>query len=595
MAPDRSGEEMKKKVKVLKKNSLERKRAEGSFQKSEPKLHSIVEDMPALVCRFLPDGSLTFVNRAYCDYFKSKEEDLIGQNFLQFIPEDDRARVRDQFMSLTKEIPIATHEHQVIGPDGSIQWQQWTDRALFDDHGKAVEYQSIGEDITWRKQMEEELKQSEERYRTLTENAPIGIYYNDFQGRFIYGNKRAEEIAGYQREELIGKSFLELNLLDPQDIARAAELLAQNTLGKPTGPEPFALNRKDGSKVIVEINTEVVTIEGTKVVVGMVQDITERKQAEQELKRHRDHLEVLVAERTDELTKANEQLKQEIEERKRTEATLRESEIRHALATKSGQVGVWDWDLETNEIYLDPHLKAMLGYEDHEIRNHLDDWGKYVHPDDAERVMVEAQAHLDGLTPHYEIAHRMVHKDGSARWFLARGTAIRDANGKAYRMFGTDTDITERKKAEKELEIKTSNLEEANAALKVLLKRREEDKAEFEESVLLNVKELVEPYVEKVKNSGLDERQKGYMAILESNLHDVISQFSRTLSSKYLDLTPGEIQVANLVKLGRTAKEIARLLNLSPATICFHRRNIRKKLGLKNKKANLRSYLLSLK
>jgi PAS domain S-box-containing protein len=147
--------------------------------------------------------------------------------------------------------------------------------------------------------------------------------------------------------------------------------------------------------------------------------------------------------------------------RKRIQEALRSREERYALTTKAGRVGVWDWNVETNEIFVDPNLKAMLGYEDQEIRNHLDDWGKLVHLDDVEEVMTKANAHLEGLAPHYEVVHRMLHKDGDIRWFLARGTAIRDANGKAYRVVGTDTDITERKRVEEEREMLRQRLEQA--------------------------------------------------------------------------------------------------------------------------------------
>ena len=147
---------------------------------------------------------------------------------------------------------------------------------------------------------------------------------------------------------------------------------------------------------------------------------------------------------------------------------------------------------------------------------------------------------------------------------------------------------------EKELELKTRKLEEVNTALKVLLKRRDEDKTELEEKVLSNIKELIIPYLEKLKKSGLDTRQNAYLRILQSNLNDIISPFSRRLSSKYLNLTPAEIQVANLVRYGRDIKEIAEILNVSTRTIEFHRGNIRKKFSIKNKKASLRSHLLSI-
>ena len=147
---------------------------------------------------------------------------------------------------------------------------------------------------------------------------------------------------------------------------------------------------------------------------------------------------------------------------------------------------------------------------------------------------------------------------------------------------------------ENELVNKTRNLEDVNTALKVLLKKREEDKTELEEKVLLNVKELVEPYLEKLKNSELNEKQKIYADIVELNINDIISPFLGKLSSKYLKLTPSEIQISNLVRQGRRTKEIADLLHLSTRTIKFHRENIRKKLDITNTKSNLRSHLLSL-
>ena len=124
---------------------------------------------------------------------------------------------------------------------------------------------------------------------------------------------------------------------------------------------------------------------------------------------------------------------------------------RYRRAAAAGGVGIWDWNLATGEIYVDPILKQILGYEDREIRNHIDDWGRFVHPDDGAAVFASAQAHIAGETPLYEIEHRMVHRDGSIRWFLARGSVTRDAAGAAVSMAGTDTDITERKRGEEAL------------------------------------------------------------------------------------------------------------------------------------------------
>ena len=134
-----------------------------------------------------------------------------------------------------------------------------------------------------------------------------------------------------------------------------------------------------------------------------------------------------------------------------------------------------------------------------------------------------------------------------------------------------------------------------NTALKVLLKRTDEDRKELEESVLTNVKELVLVHLERLRNSGLDKRQNGYVDVLQSNLNSIISSFSRTLSHQYMNLTPTEIQIADLVRQGKSTKEMAQLFNLSTRTIEFHRQSIRKKLGIKNEKANLRVLLSSLR
>lgn len=144
-----------------------------------------------------------------------------------------------------------------------------------------------------------------------------------------------------------------------------------------------------------------------------------------------------------------------------------------------------------------------------------------------------------------------------------------------------------------ELRLKSESLEEMNTALKVLLKKREEDKKELEEKVIYNIKEMVQPFMEKLGRTHLDKRQRTFLEILESNLDDIVSPFAKKLSTRYLNLTPSEIQIADLVKHGKTTKEIAELLILSTRTIESHRDSIRKKLGIKNQKANLRTHLMS--
>lgn len=186
-------------------------------------------------------------------------------------------------------------------------------------------------------------------------------------------------------------------------------------------------------------------------------------------------------------------------------------------------------------------------------------------------------------------------------WVSTHKIPYRGDNDNVEGIIGFSVDITQRKEAEEALkereaalQARTVELEELNSALKVLLKRRDEDKNELEEKVLLNVKKLVLPYTEKLKKSRLDVKQTTYLNVVQSNLNKIISPFARTLSSKYGGFTPTEIKVAHLVRTGRTSKEIAELLNVSTSTVESHRKSIRTKIGIRNKKANLRSYLLSL-
>lgn len=198
---------------------------------------------------------------------------------------------------------------------------------------------------------------------------------------------------------------------------------------------------------------------------GIDRDVTELKQAGLALEEANRELGKHVAERTKELAERNQQLAAEIAERKRAEQALRESERRYQIAAEAGQVGVWDWNLETGEMYLAPNLKGMLGYRDLEVPNLASEWMKYVHPDDAERTMADAENHRHGLTPEFSNEHRKICKGGAVRWFRVSGVCIRDATGKAVRMIGSDTDITEHRRTEQALRLARFSIDRAGDAV----------------------------------------------------------------------------------------------------------------------------------
>lgn len=191
------------------------------------------------------------------------------------------------------------------------------------------------------------------------------------------------------------------------------------------------------------------------------------------------------------------------------------------------------------------------------------------------------------------------HSPREQHWFYMR--AIRMDGRDPVHVVVSHEEITQLKLTEealrqskKALEAQKQNLEETNIALKVLLKQRESDKGELEQKVLTNIKDLVFPYIEKLKRAPLRPKDKTTVTIIESHLNDIISPLLQRLANVNILLTPQEMQVAALVKDGRSSKEIAEILNVSETTVHFHRKNLRQKFNLKNSTTNLRSYLMSM-
>jgi PAS domain S-box-containing protein len=246
--------------------------------------------------------------------------------------------------------------------------------------------------------------------------------------------------------------------------------------------------------------------------------------------------------------------------------------------------------------YANEKLSEMLGYKVDEMigrsaTEFLDEHSKKVWTKEFEKRKKHESS-------RYEMT--LVRKDGEKVPTIVSPRPIFDDSGVFRGSYSAITDIgnlkrTENalKESEKELKVKTANLEEVNAALRVLLKRMEEDKRELEDKVRLNVQQMIHPYLERLKAAGLSERQRGHINKLEANLNEIMSPFTQKLLAGHPRLTPAELQIANLLRQGKSSKEIADDLGLSSRTVETHRRNMRNKLGMKDKKANLRSYLLS--
>ena len=288
----------------------------------------------------------------------------------------------------------------------------------------------------------------------------------------------------------------------------------------------------------------------------------------------------------------------DITKRKLAEQTVYEIQLQQKAILDNIPDMAWLKDRVSKYIAVNEAYGKICGLNPQEIvgLNDVDIWPA----DLAEKYREDDKKVIESGT-RKRVEEPLVDKDGREIWLETIKTPIFNDSGEIIGTAGIARDITRRKrtedelkKRERELDVKSRNLEEVNIALKVLLKRREEDKKELEEKVLSNIQELVEPYLDKLRKTSLDIDQTAFINIIETHLNDIISPFQRNLTSKYPNLTPREIQIANLIKEGKTTKEIADILNSSHGAIDFHRNNIRNKLGLKNKNANLRSYLLSL-
>lgn len=245
-------------------------------------------------------------------------------------------------------------------------------------------------------------------------------------------------------------------------------------------------------------------------------------------------------------------------------------------------------------IFVSPSAKDIAGVTQSQA---LCEWFQ-VYPDDRKALRYAyVKGHTDLKFNHrFRIYHRVL---AQWHWMHVIATCVK---GRRYSYVnGIMFDITDQMKSKaalaakgRELASRSDNLSEVNTALKVLLKKRDEDRKALEEKVLYNVKSLIRPYLDKLKTSRLNARQEAYLDILESNLNEIVSPLSRTLSFDYLGFTPTEIKVASMVKQGIKAREIARMLDISTRTVEGYRYAIRDRLGIKGKKVNLRTYLLSI-
>jgi len=266
--------------------AYKRARAVEALRDSEERYRSVVESQTELICRYLPDTTLTFVNDAYCRYFDKTQDELIGAKFLELIPEPAREASRKHVESLVENPRLEINEHEVLLPDGGIGWQQWVDHAILDSNGKVVEFQAVGRDITERKRIEEDRRDGEERLRLALEAGRMGAWEWDTRTNDVKWSKEHYTVIGIMPFSVEPDYQTWADRVHPDDLPAATEAMSRAIEEMGEYRCEYRIIWSDGSVRWVEGRGKPVYDEcGLCVKVsGLIVDITERKEAEEALR-----------------------------------------------------------------------------------------------------------------------------------------------------------------------------------------------------------------------------------------------------------------------------------------------------------------------
>jgi diguanylate cyclase (GGDEF)-like protein/PAS domain S-box-containing protein len=364
---------------------------------------------PATISR-VADGQLLEVNDAFVAIMGYAREEVLGRSSLDLgIWAEPHQRERMRAL-VERDGMVRDFEYTFRTKTGELRAGLFS-ADLVELAGESC-LLGLTNDITERKRAEEALRESEERYRTVLETIEDGYYELDTSGRLLACNAALERLLGRPAGQLVGLTYREF--MDAENAAHVNGVLSEVYASGTAQRTEWQVSRADGQARGVEASIAPVHDAAGWIVGyrGMMRDVTERQLTEQ---------------------------------------ALRESEERYALAARGSNDGLWDWDLVRGGVYYSLRWKGMLGYGSSEVGPTLEDWLERVHPEDAERVRREIDDHLSNASDHFESEHRLLHRDGSYRWVLCRGVAERDGQGRATRMAGSLTDVSDRKWAEERL------------------------------------------------------------------------------------------------------------------------------------------------
>lgn len=389
----------------------ERKQYETDLKESKDRYQALIEQQTEMITRWKKDGTFTYVNDVFCEFFGKTRDQLLGKTFIPPMPVDDLERFSKFFMQLDKDSPVGNFTHRVIMPDGEIRWLRWTDTAIFDESGNIKEIQTVGRDITARKKAEDALKQSEEKYRRLIENTNVIAWEFDIQNnKYSYVSQQAERILGYSLAEWYKEEFW-FEIVHEDDKVWAKKFSNEKVTAGISHEFEYRVISKDGS---VKWFRDITTVDkyGDNYISlhGILIDITDRKIIEEKSK---------------------------------------QNELQLSILFENAPIGMALQNMDGKFLKVNSSFCKTSGYSNEELLTM--NFRQLTHPDDLETDVKMLNDCISNGTMSYNLTKRYIHKNGKIIFVSLHISVICDTDNKPSQIIAQVVDITEKITAEEKL------------------------------------------------------------------------------------------------------------------------------------------------
>lgn len=514
-------------------------------------------------------GNITYFNDAYLKEMGYSREELQGLSYRNYIERKNLDTAYRIYNEVYKTgIPAKSFELGSVNKAGKINQYELTVSLIRDIQAKPVGFRTLFHNITERRNAEDAIRSIQERLELVLAGAELGLYDINSKTGVSYVDDRYLDMLGYQREDFLAFNIETwMKIIHPDDLSNIREKVREIMSGSRQLVEmEYRLRHKSGDWIWVLGRGRVVSWdEAGKPLrfTGTQLNITDRKRAQEALRQSEEHL---------------------------------------RLVTDNMKDIIVMTDRDFKIVYISPSVYSVMGYDAKDRKGEF--LTDFIHPEDLPAIEKGLRDSLSTFTPG-KIECRYKHARGEYIWLEATGAYMLDGQRNFLGAVFGIRDITERKCVEENLQKtldeletrvkeRTFELQEINTTLRVLLKNRDEDQKNLQESLQSNIHQLVIPFVQKLRTTQVNEQNLEYLNVLETSLNNITSPFINKLSIAYKNLSPRELQVAALIKQGKSSKDIAGVFNLSVGTVNSYRNSIREKLNLVSSDTNLRSYLLAM-